>query len=249
MPEPNDQANQAFPFLAGEDTGGDTASGGSGGGGDSFEDPLNDADASPAPKRKRINEGAVLLAAVLLVAAGVLLVMRQTGSARTTGGASSVEIQVEKALAQMTGGRVDENGNLKLPSTEAVVALFADDPASKQVGLNELKFNPFALRVTTRIQRTDTDGGESQQENVADRRAQQAAERRSKQLRQELKDLELQTVMNGQSPMALISGQVVREQAQLGSFTVTAIEPMAVVLTAGDNSYRLTMKQPGAEAR
>jgi len=246
MPESNDQANQAFPFLTGEDSGADAASGGSAGGGDAFEDPLNDA--SPAPKRKRINEGALLLAAVLLVAAGVLLVMRQTGSARLSEGASTVEIQVEKALAQMTGGRVDENGNLKLPSTEAVVALFADDPASKQVGLNQLKFNPFALRVTTRIQPTDSAGG-GESENVADRRARQAAERRSKQLRQELKDLKLQTVMNGQSPMALISGQVVREQAQLGSFTVTAIEPMAVVLTAGDNSYRLTMKQPGAEAR
>lgn len=240
MSDSHDSSNQAFPFLSGSEgeTGHDAQDG------ERFDDPL--ADAGGMPRKRRFNEGAMLLGAVLVVAAGVLLVMRQTGSAELTGGVSSVEIQVEKALAQMTGDPTGTSGQLALPSTEQVVAMFADDPSTKQVGLSELKFNPFALRVTTRVKQT-SDEPDDPGMSVADRRAQQAAQRRLQQLRDELDKLELQTVMNGQVPMALISGQVVREQAKLGSFTVSAIEPMAVILTADDNSYRLSMKNPGGK--
>jgi hypothetical protein len=243
MPDSNQNQSDTFALLngAGESDGGDGDHGSLG-----YQDPLEGAEA--IGKKSRVNEGVVLLVVVLAIASGVLLIMRQTGKASLTGGLSSVELQIEKALTQMSGinaGQANQPGDTPLPTTEQVVAMFSTDPAAKQVKLAELKFNPFALRVTTRLTEVAVDPVSNPGPSVEDRRA----KLRAQELRDELGKLELQTVMKGRVPMALVSGEVVRERAKLGSFTVVAIEPMAVILAADGNTYRLTMEQPANEKR
>ena len=67
-------------------------------------------------------------------------------------------------------------------------------------------------------------------------------EERTRQLRGEVDRLQLQTVMIGRTPMALIGDEIVRVGDRIGSFTVTAIRPGAVELSAEGNMYTLMME-------
>jgi len=198
--------------------------------------------AATGPTKKRINEGMLLLAIVLVVAAAVLFLMRKTGSATIDQSLASVELKIEQALAQVGVGQAGKAGghgvDALLRNSDDVIAMFVNDPSKKQVPPDNLKKNPFYRPVKAKAGQTPVEASpvvtaeELQRQN------------RLRQLRGELTKLTLQTVMRGKTPVAVISNKVVREQDKLGSFTVVTIEPMAVVLTAEGNSYRLTMEPP-----
>jgi hypothetical protein len=197
--------------------------------------------AAPA-RTRRIGEGVVLLLVVLLVAGAALWLMRSSGAVDVSTQMSSVELKIERALAQLTGKSrpvdsedPDELGSW-LGDSDRLIARFSNDGTDKQVPLNRLASNPFAIKRTQ-----PADGGPTkvQVDPEVVRR-----QKRMRALRTELRALKLQTVMSGRNPMAVISGQVVREGAKLGSFTVATIEPRTAILTAEGNTYRLSMHQP-----
>ena len=55
--------------------------------------------AASGPAKKKINEGMLLLGVVLIVAAGVLFLMRKTGAATIDQSLAAVELKIEQALA------------------------------------------------------------------------------------------------------------------------------------------------------
>jgi len=203
--------------------------------------------AATGPAKKRINEGMLLLGVVLVVAAAVLFLMRKTGAATIDQSLASVELKIEQALAQVGVGQAGENPGkgieALLRNSDDVIAMFVNDPSNKQVSPDNLKKNPFYRHVASKA--TDDPVDMVPVVTAEDRQR----KLRLEQLRAELSKLTLQTVMRGRTPIAVISNKVVREQDKLGSFTVVAIEPMAVVLTAEGNSYRLTMQPPLIETR
>jgi hypothetical protein len=216
--------------------------------GDGLESSMG-VGAATGPAKKKINEGMLLLAVVLAVAAGVLFLMRKTGAATIDQSLAAVELKIEQALAQagVVNG-ASPAGDAKgleafLRNSDDVVALFLNDPSNKQVAPENLKKNPFYRLIALK---PSDDKPQIVQTMTAEQREQQL---RQQQLRAEVSMLQLQTVMQGRTPIAVISNRVVREQETLGSFTVVAIEPRSVVLAADGNSYRLTMKTPLIETR
>lgn len=203
--------------------------------------------AAAGPTKKKINEGMLLLLIVLVVAAAVLFLMRKTGSATIDQSLASVELKIEQALAQVSGNARPADGargiDALLRNSDDVIAMFVNDPSNKQVPPDHLKKNPFYRLAAAR---TSDEPTRTVPVVTAEERRRQL---RVQQLRSELSGLTLQTVMRGKTPVAVISNQVVREQDKLGSFTVVTIEPMAVVLTAEGNSYRLTMDPPLIKTR
>ncbi|MHB1157247.1 MAG: hypothetical protein ACYC26_10460 [Phycisphaerales bacterium] len=200
-----------------------------------------DASHGDAPAKKRVSQGVLLLLAALVVAGAALFIMRKTGQARVDTSANSVEKQIETALAQLTGKPAATSGgggDALLVNTDQVIARFAEDPTARQIDLEHVRKNPFMLTVVTRSAANDAQAVPVV--NVDDRVKQQQLQ----QLRAELDKLTLQTVMEGRTPLAVISNKVVRTGDQIGGFRVVSIEPRAVTLTADGNTYQLTMQSP-----
>ncbi len=202
-------------------------------------DAAIDAAAGPAamPNRRRVNEGILLLVGFLLIACAVLFVMRKTGAMDLSKGTSADEIKIEQALAQFTAGPGKTAGvDGLLYDTDTVVAIFTHDPSQKQVQIDQLAENPFAMPGAAAA----PDEMIETVSNPADLRQQIRAQK----IRAELKKYELQTVVEGKVPMAVISGKVVQAGQKLGSFEVKSIEKMSVILQVDGNAYRLQMKSP-----
>jgi type II secretory pathway pseudopilin PulG len=205
----------------------------------STESPLKLEDGAASSSGSRVPSGVLLLVVVLGVAAAVLYAMRLTGSVgKMDAAAKSAEMQIEQALAALRGkpdgAPAEEVAGME--TTSQVIARFADDPTAKQVDPDQLSKNPFALRAAS---------GEGATAASADgATVDMAAQLEARKLRDEVGRMQLQTVMHGRVPLAVISGQMVREGDQFGSFRVAAIERMAVVLDSHGNTYRLTMETP-----
>ncbi len=190
-------------------------------------------------KASRVPTGLILMAVVLAVAAGALYAMRLGGTSRIKqdAGAISAENKIKQALATLVGQSTESEDRVpaeqRLPDTGAVIARFANDPTDKQVRVDQLKKNPFTMR---RPEFKENDAAIQQVSQQQYQRDQQM-----RKLRQEAESYVLQTVMNGRTPMAVVSGKVVREGDRLGNFRVAAIETLSVMLTAQGNTYKLTL--------
>lgn len=202
-----------------------------------------DASQGQAPAKSRVSQGVLLLLLVLAVAAGALFVMRKTGAATVDTTANTAERKIEIALAQLTGkAKAGSESSLLSQNTDEVIARFAEDPTARQVDIDHVRKNPFMLTVA--VQPTNT-AQPVMTVNLEDRAKQQQLQ----QLRSELDKLSLQSVMEGRTPLAVISNKVVRAGDAIGSFHVVAIETRAVTLTADGNTYQLTMQQPKLDAQ
>jgi len=211
----------------------------------SMDASLADESMAAPVRTSRVGEGVVLLLVVLLVAAGALWLMRSSGAVDVSTQMSSVELKIEQALSQLTGKpQASDSENPQelgswLGDSDRLIARFSNDGTNKQVPLERLVSNPFAIKRKQTAARNAGEQTEVQVDPEAVKR-----QKRMRELRAELRALELQTVMSGRMPMAVISGRVVREGEKLGSFTVATIEPRTAILTAEGNTYRLSMNQP-----
>lgn len=199
-------------------------------------DAAIDAEASPLASSGRLNHGMLLLAGAVLVAVATLFVMRKTGATTVDGTLSAVELQIEKALAQIGGTASAGDVGMLMRDTDDVIAVFAYDPAEKQVELVDLARNPFVMHMELDESSEDPAASSSLEA--------QQRQMRVMKLRAELAEMKLQTVMDGRVPMAVISGKVVKPRDQLGSFRVALIERNRVILAAEGNTYLLQMKAP-----
>ena len=189
---------------------------------------------------RRFGRGPLLLVLVIAIGAGTLYLMRRS---KLDVGASSdaiaVEEKIDLALARLAAASVAGEGDRAIQSqlvgqansTEAIVEMFAADPARQQVPLEFLKKNPFLLAEPVVEQVV----AEPIKAKVPD------AQEKLRKLQAKFADLQLQTVMGGDTPVAIIDGRIVKAGATIGPFKVVVIENRTVVLESEGHQFRLQM--------
>lgn len=194
-----------------------------------------------AEANPRVSSTAVLLGLALAVAAAALWGMRQTGGSSVDNVPDQAERRIEQTLAQYAGSPSGPNAAQPagaLPSTQAVLERFQNDPRSRQVELAFLAKNPFLpLGEDAGTRRAKSERAKADEQ-------QRQRDQRARRLRMEFRALTLQSVMNGARPVAVISGQLVRPGDRIGSFTVVSIDRRSAMLAAEGGNYRLMMAGP-----
>ena len=189
---------------------------------------------------RRIGRGTLLLLLVFAIGIGTLYAMRHSqlevdSSADVTEAEEKVKLALARLAASFALAEGDVAGQLQLVgdqtgNTEAIVALFATDPALHQVPLEFLKKNPFLLGLAAVVEVLS-----EPKQTISDEEA------RLQALQMQFADLQLQTVMGGASPMAIVDGQIVKVGHSVGPFKVTAIEDRTVILESDGHQFRLRM--------
>lgn len=203
-----------------------------------------DAAASSGTGSKLWSSSVLLIVLVAAVAGGTLYAMRLTqddlGGASTT---TQVETKIEMYLVKLTNpSAMAEDDPLQKAQIEALfkdtdeaIRMLAADPAKKQVPVEYVKKNPFALRIVRQTADGPVDDSAAEKERLARMRA----------LEQEVKRLNLQSVSFMRVPVATINGEFYRRGDVVGSFTIDAIsaEHQAVKLVADGTAFVLRMEQ------
>ncbi|MCC7193072.1 MAG: hypothetical protein IT444_09870 [Phycisphaeraceae bacterium] len=205
----------------------------------------SDLDFETKPKRS-ISHGTLLLLGVLIVASGGLYLMRFSQGNVNNANAKEVEAKIEQALAKLAqpaGLAPDDplaknNLNALFKDTNSIIAMFASDPSQRQVPIDYVKKNPFAME-----QAREPEAAANQQ-TAAPVRENGAR----KKLAAEAQELKLQTVMKGRAgSIAVINGQFVQVGQKFQSFTIKSIEGMTVELEAAGEIFKLQMEEkPGS---
>ncbi|MCC6581604.1 MAG: hypothetical protein IT440_14320 [Phycisphaeraceae bacterium] len=207
------------------------------------ESALQETDelAPPPGFGKSVSQGTLLLLLIVVIAGGTLYAMRQ--STRGMWGdvvSTDVEAKVEAALARFAGHpEAGAKVGAWFEDSSVFVRLFDYDVAQRQVPLEQVRKNPFRLVLAAEPARSVRPGDDNQAKT-------QARAQRKQKLELELKTYNLQTVMRGRIPVAIVSGQFVRQGQSLGSFTVKAIDQMSVRLEADNEEYTLNMNTSGS---
>lgn len=204
------------------------------------------ADVEPQLQTSLLGRTSLLLLIVAVVIGSTLTAMRGTqGDMIGSEAAKAVEEKVEQALARLAGADVaDEVAADLLPpapdNTKQIVAMFEGDPSQGQVPLAFLKKNPFVTQSTAPPPPPAPKASATAPTQVStiDRRTQRIAT-----LKREVMAMQVQTIIQGSSPMAIINGQIVKPGQRLGSFTVGSIDSREVRLVAGDVQIAIRMEQ------
>ena len=198
---------------------------------------------------KFLGHGTLLLVIVFVIAVGSLWAMRVgQGDLRSSTQAKAVEAKVEQALAKLSKPAAmakddplrPKNLQALLNDTDEIVAMFAADPTRHQVPIENVKKNPFVIHRPK--------PKEAEQEEHA--RPKPPKEDPIKLLKNELAKYEVQSIVQGARPVAIINGDFLQPGQTLGSFKVTEIRDLVVVLEAEGHTFTLEMKEdPNAPTR
>ncbi|MFP4144367.1 MAG: hypothetical protein ACLFV3_04415 [Phycisphaeraceae bacterium] len=200
-------------------------------------------------EKRSLNTNVLIVVLVVAVAAGVLYMMNALrGDLTTDTQAQQVENRVNQALAQLresaggeaaageaagVAGMMGINPSALLADTESIIEMFSTNIAEAQVPVNYVQKNPFALALP---------GGDKPEEPQANN---DNREQRLARLRGEFNRLELQTVMGGDTPIAVINGEFLQEGDSIGSFAVAKIvaAEATAILEAEGEQFKIVMKQ------
>jgi len=200
------------------------------------------------PKRasKSTTEGILLVVLLVAVGGAALWVMRMsTGNISDSAVTREVEAKIEQTLAKMSRPELlhptdplkAENMRSLFADTEAVVAIFNEDPADKQVPLTLVKKNPFDVSIIKPKPVEPEVAAVMDTPEDPDR----AARERRLRLAAEVSRLRLQSVVGGRMPVAVINDQLFRVGQTVNGFEITRIHDMAVRLTAEGETFQLKM--------
>ncbi len=197
-------------------------------------------DAGAAVPKSGLPRGILLMAGILVIAVSALLIMRAYGniSTRTDDATTSAAKTIDIALAtlvkqQKSKINKDNKNGSDISDTDKVITMFIKDPTSKQVALDDVQKNPFTI---TMVEKKHGDTGNL----ISVDRTRQEEKRR---ILDELGQMTLQSIMNGRTPVAVISGKIVRIGDQIGRFHVDHIEGVGVTLSTKGQTYSLSMEQ------
>ncbi len=143
----------------------------------------------------------------------------------------AVEDRVDEALKKLVGKDQQNKAAEMFKNTEEMVKVFYDYPTNQQVGVDDLKRDPFERQQT---QAKNTPPGESPDAVVAKLR---------EELNGKLAGLRLQSILhqtNGKS-RCLINGQIYSEGQKVETFEVRQITEGRVVLMAENMEFVLQM--------
>ncbi|MEX0655504.1 MAG: hypothetical protein WD534_06030 [Phycisphaeraceae bacterium] len=198
-----------------------------------------------AGSRGPMGQGAILIALVVLIAGGVLYGMRLAQGELTDGANQQIETRIEETLSRLSqpdtmrdnDPLAEQNLQALFDDTDAIVAMFAADRTASQVPIDYVQKNPFTLYspAITPEETVEEDAG-------ADEEALRAARR--VELEREIQNMQLQSVMGGRKPVAIIDSEFLRVGHTIGSFTVEQIssDDLTVVLEHEGERFTLSMK-------
>lgn len=192
---------------------------------------------------KVLNNGTMLLLMIFVVAAGTIYAMRVTQGDITVGAAAkSIEAKVEQALAKLTKPEaldpndplLKENLVTLFKDTDEIVSTFSTDPSRHQVPINYVQKNPFYLPTRPKVVAPKP---------VSANKAEEDRLEALKNLENEFKGLQLQTVMQGRVPVAIINGELVQPGQMIGSFKVKSIKASELLVELENplKNYTLSM--------
>jgi len=194
-------------------------------------------------KRPKLSQGTMLIVGVCVIAAGTLYGMRISQRKSPPDMKSQqVEARIDEALAKIDApiGLDKSNplnsGTLKdlFKDTDAIVSMFSTDLTQRQVPIQFIKKNPFVLPIYQAVEDT------SNVDLVAEMN--KAQRKLFEDLQKEFESLQLQSVMDGARPVAIIDGDLFQPSQNIGSFTVTAIEGLTVKLESSGQIFELKMQ-------
>ena len=179
----------------------------------------------------------LLIGAVAVIAVGSLFLMRAAqGELKSSDEVLEIEAKIANALDRLNTPSLlpagdpllAENLNMLLTPTAEITAIFAHDVRNQQVPIEQVKKNPFSLGLA---------------ENTADNTENTRQPDRSlARLKDEMRDLELQSIMLGARNIAVIGGEFYKRGDRLGSFTITEMDKFTVYLQANGNPFELSLK-------
>jgi len=177
-------------------------------------------------EQRRSMTGALLIVMVVVIAGGVLYMMRQFGLGSKL---QLLDFDIEYPVDGATGPVVQDEAHRR------IIDELRRTVVTVQIPLEDVKKNPFELA------RLDPDAGPSTPENALseiERRQRQ----REAEISRKLADLKLDSIMGGKIPLARISGKLVRVGDTISDiFRVQTINGRSVELIADGEVYRLAM--------
>lgn len=198
----------------------------------------------------KLPQSTLLILAIVVVAGGALWFMRMSQS--DLGGDridAEVRAKIDQAVAKFSNRAAmspddpinPDNIDELFADTEAVVAMFATDYTQNQVPVEFVKKNPFVL---DRPKPTESAAAPSNNRDLERQYQQWLSDRR-----REIQKLNLEAVMGGSTPVAIVDGESVRVGQRLGNFEVVAIEAQTMrlqtVFTPTGKRVVVKLKMPG----
>ena len=186
--------------------------------------------------------------AVVVVSILVIFAMRWwRGGVPATAGAAQTEARIESALTRLSqpdAMAADDplspaNVRLLTMDTEAILRAFGADPTQHQVGVDEVRKNPFVMEMPEVDQPVVAAAPPPPQPVEEDPAVARAQERQV--LMQAVETMELQSVMMGRDPVAIVDGEFVRRGSSVNGFEVVRIEAQSIILRHGNDGFRLRM--------
>lgn len=213
-----------------------------------------DLDSGASPSRS-VSAGTLIILGVLVVAAGSLYAMRlsQQDLAAGTAAAKDVEAKVEQALAKLTQPQAmapddplaKRNLDALFRDTDSIISMFASDMTKRQVPIDYVQKNPFVMPLTREPEPVVAPNG--MPAPVVERRD----DGRLKKIQAEVKELKLQTVMEGRVPVAIINGGFVQVGQKVGSLVLKSLDSKtrSVELEWENQTFKLTMEEKPGDAK
>jgi hypothetical protein len=236
-----------------EDGGGGSLMSLMGGTGGSGPLGMDDEDESGASgDRSVLNNSMIIgaIAVVILVFGLVVLRQFQAGNLADSGVSPQLSAKIEEYLgaAQDAQSSGTEAGQTPSPAqirnlfkdTEAIVAMFSRDLSNRQVPVEYIKKNPFRMPIFQEAKKKEEDDKADQ--------AEQDRKQRLASLRRQASQLQLQSVMGGAQPVAVIGGDLHQVGDEVGPFTVKAIDRLKVTLKAAGETFTIDMEKKGPGA-
>jgi len=193
--------------------------------------------------RKFLSQGTMLILIVFVIAAGTLYGMRLSNHIDgPSAHIKTMEAKVDQALAKLSAPQglakndALQPANIKklFEDTDQIVSMFSADLTQRQVPIRFVKKNPFVLPVFQSV-REESDAYDAEDSAKAE-------QKRIRMLKQELGHYELQSIMQGSRPVAVINGELVQPGQRIGSFKLIAIHNRSVELQNGGTNFTLTME-------
>lgn len=179
-----------------------------------------------APRKSRVSNGSLILLLTVVVAAGVLTIMRRFSMGT---GLALLDMTIDYPIDAPRTTDIDES--------HRVIAQLRDSALAVQVPLEEVKKNPFEFSLDE-----PSDALRPAPSTRTVSQAELDRQRRALRIKSTFDSLTLNSVVAGAVPIARVSGENVRVGDTIqGLFVVQSIHGRTVELTADGEVYTLTM--------
>jgi preprotein translocase subunit SecG len=183
---------------------------------------------APAEHGKNLKQSTMILGVLFIIAALCLWFMIKKATPKTTAAVtSSQEVEIENAIAQITGIRSEVNSKV-----DSIVGRFCNSSGVEQISVRDLKKNPFKHELSL------VDIVDDEQD------ASVARELFREEVKSKAKGLQLLSIMESpKGSCCMINDKILYKGDAIEGFTVTAIANYAVELTLDSVKIQLKISE------